>query len=259
MYELFQNPRTDNTVCFDDEGILFSDAHTSTFFPYGSMKKIKVGLLGLNVESKDGKVFGVYVPRPEQKSGLKDAVREAEKRNQAAPVCEAQMNYSKESRLFSVDGSLLRLKKRCATLNRQLKMQAAENLTIAYEEEKLHIGAVTVGGVTTGGAYTTGGYNYIAASEKNGKFMLVCGDTVIRRIALTDELVTAVQNSPAAQGLDREAKQIIVIEDVELMEFEREELLHNMKTKGFAGNKYATRGYPDEEKCRTIFNWLTQI
>lgn len=141
-----------------------------------------------------------------------------------------------------------------------IKLHKDMDLSIKYEPEKLHIGAVTVGGVTTGGTYTTGGYNYISGAKLNGLCYLLYKDLdkPIKKIQLTDSLYQTAKESIISQYLDEEKKEIVVIEDLKLSESEKMELLAEIKTQGFS-SKHTLLGYPTLEKGIAIKNWISSI
>lgn len=175
-----------------------------------------------------------------------------EQKAREAELAEIRACYS-----FNKDKGVFTLKKRSPLLSKVVQIKDSSDVYIKYEPVKLHIGAATVGGVTTGGAYTTGGYNYIAAEKKNGLCTLECGGEIIRKIKLSDTLYSEASKSIVSDYLDEKAKQISVIDDVRLDEYERRQALENFKTQGYVGNTAANRGKPTLEKGMKILDWIT--
>lgn len=140
-------------------------------------------------------------------------------------------------------------------------VQIEEDYTAIVKDDplKIHYGSATVGGVTTGGVYTTGGHKYIAGAEKSGKYKLTSNNKTIYQIQLSDQLYNSAKQSTIAKYLN-EKKQIQVIEKVELTELERQLALHNYQQSGgmSLGND-VKKGYPSQEKCRKILDWLSGI
>lgn len=109
---------------------------------------------------------------------------------------------------FDYNSEILTVSKRDPEIAKSIKIVNDKDVTIDYEPEKLHIGAVTVGGVTTGGTYTTGGYHYISSIKDNGKCSLEYCDNLIKKIQLSKDLYEQAKTSDIAEYLDKETLQM---------------------------------------------------
>lgn len=142
--------------------------------------------------------------------------------------------------------------------------------SLKYNEEKIHIGAATVGGVTTGGIYKTGGdysdkqfwdgkYELVYRYSDDGKFIK---EIPLKSIRLTSDLRKDAEKSSIAKYL--KVDKIIVIEE-NMPSEGTTELLSEMTDRNSTINAMAlsqadyerSQGYPTEEKCHDIINWLS--
>ncbi len=135
-----------------------------------------------------------------------------------------------------------------------VKIKDARNIHIKYEPKKLHIGAVSVGGVTTGGAYTTGGYNYVSGTTKSGFAQLEYKGNIVHYIQLNKDLYNQAKNSPVAEYLNHDTKQIRAHGNGEFTQADIEKMLTNYATTGFTGNFDQTKA--TFAQCEQIVAWM---
>lgn len=157
---------------------------------------------------------------------------------------------------FNNDTFTLTVTKRSPALTQVLQIKDAQNYTVKYKPEELHVGAVTVGGITTGGAYTTGGYHYVSNAQNNGLCNLYYLNEPISRIQLPPSLYEQAKSSDIAPYLN-DKMQIEVIADVPISQQETQAAINSMKATGFAGNSFINKGRPTKKKCLQIVGWLT--
>lgn len=159
--------------------------------------------------------------------------------------------------------SSIKLSGRSTELKPYLKATKSYDLSMAYEPEKLHIGAVSVGGVTTGGTYKTGGYDYISSIKHNGMYKIefLVDKTndiwhTVNTIQLSNALYEEAKNSSIAQYLNHEKKAIEVKCDVY---HTQDEIKRAFDSKGYGSewSKLANSGLPTREKAEKIIQWIT--
>lgn len=107
--------------------------------------------------------------------------------------------------IVSLDGKILHVEKQCRHLRKLLAVKNHPVASVKYNEEKIHVGAVTVGGVTTGGAYKTGG-DYSVRELNSERCELVFQRSVglnfdlettpIKRIYLSKQLAEKAKGTP---------------------------------------------------------------
>lgn len=172
-------------------------------------------------------------------------------------------DLSKE--IVSLDGKILHVEKQCKHLRKLLAVKNHPVASVKYNEEKIHVGAVTVGGVTTGGAYKTGG-DYSVREFNSERCELVFQRSVglnfdlettpIEEIYLSRKLVEKAKGTPVEKYIA--GSSICVMWKVKcssavgnLMRMGRtSEALTQLSIEEAAG-------YPTREKCDAIIDFLS--
>ena len=176
----------------------------------------------------------------------------------------AQIAEDLEKNTFQLSGSTLYMKKSNKHLRPLLAVKKHEVSSYHYNEEKLHVGAVTVGGVTTGGVYKTGG-DYSVGKYDSDKYELIFQRSVstnldfektkIEKIVLSDELMQKAKGQPIEQYLEKNT--ITVIKEVPASQT-YVTLMQMGKTDAALSllESEQAQGYPSKEMCDTIIAFL---
>lgn len=168
------------------------------------------------------------------------------------------------SKLVRVSGSTLYIDKRSSKLENSFSIKKHIVKNYQYNEEKIHVGAVSVGGVATGGVYKTGG-DYSVKNLKTDRFELMYNyvneledkmyEVSVDKIVLSPELLTLAQNSNIAPYIS--GNKIIILEDVKLSDYAIMLTAKGDKDKAWSQAEIEkNEGFPTEEKAKQIKEWL---
>ena len=166
------------------------------------------------------------------------------------------------------------LLKRNSMVSRSVRISEWHYYSVKDDPVKTHYVSATVGGVTTGGFYTTGGGKVVNGSERSGYWKMNYTDYIpptagnskedglIKSIVLTDELYNIASNSYIKKYLSQDRRIIVVANTGNMF---RDMLgssysgityeMHDIHSREF--QEKVMEGYPDEIKCREIFDWIT--